>query len=156
MKTTRAFSVAEVILATALVAVCLLLVMALLISMLRGDRKAQDLGEAQLASETIVAALMDSVATDTPSGSKAAFWSTDAVAYRVGEMNANHTRFQYQIDLSTVQDTLGAPVGTRPGLTNNRLKQLSITVRWSQGPTATKFGSGRFECCFLKLVHEVP
>ncbi|MFN8608744.1 MAG: hypothetical protein U0931_14500 [Vulcanimicrobiota bacterium] len=150
------FSLAEVLLATATIAVSLLTLTLVLIQLMKASRKTVDVSAAELASEKIIGQLIYNAqynAAEHP-----VFWNSDypgaAPHYKSGTLTSNGTDFAYQMDAVTVNnDNTGGttPVG---GTGNNRLKRILLTVTWWDGANGNRAGYGKLKLQKVRLIHE--
>jgi type II secretory pathway pseudopilin PulG len=150
----RAFTVAELVLALALLAVGVLATAALSISLLRGDRKAIDSSVGTMVARQVLKQHVDQVRANIPVGRKASFWAQDWVntPWQTGTVRNNDTDFSYAIYAHTVTDTSGTPVGS--ALPNNRLRKLNVLVHWWASEQARRSGYGKLQASATMLIHE--
>lgn len=149
-----AFSLAEVLLATGTIVVCILTICVLLIQLLRSSRKTIDVSASELASDQI----LSRVIYNAQYFDHAAFWAIQSPpAYRVGTYVTNRTEFAYQVDAVTVlNDNTGgtAPVGGS-AIPNNRLKLVTLRLTWWDGASGTnRSGYGKLSRNVTRMVHE--
>ena len=153
--TRRAFSLAELLVALGLFAVAILAILGLSISVARGSQEGEDQAVAGTVSRHLLERVVDRVRTDSPPGTAQDFWDNEHPAsnpWEDDEYESNNTLYQYRVFATTVNNTLGDPVGgTTPG---NRLKKIDIVINWWDSDTTERAGYGKLEFRNSRLVSE--
>ncbi|ODT79833.1 hypothetical protein ABS71_00705 [bacterium SCN 62-11] len=155
MSSRRAFSLAELLIAAALFTITILGVMALSLSVLKTQRKANDLGEGKSVAQATLGRLLDQVRTDNPAGTRAGFFNSNSGTnpFQSGTSRVGRTDFQYRTYVTTVTDALNNPLGGT--LPNNRLKNVQVEVNWwGADQSQNRSGYGRLSTTFTQLVGE--
>ena len=153
-RTSHAFSLGELLVALGLIAVAILSVLALSITIAKSNREGIDHGVGNVVATQISDRLIDQLKTDTPAGSKEAFFAKDFIStpYDQGVLSNNNTDFSYEIYARTVTDTSGSSLG---GTTlNNRLKKLDVMVHWWDSNTKDHQGYGELQVSVSRLINE--
>lgn len=147
----QGFTLAEILLATGTIVICVLTISALMISLLRSSRKSVDASAAVLAVDQILTKVIyHAQETDHTN-----FWNTaNHPGYKVGTWLMNNTEFSYSLDATEVANTSAVPVGS--GLTANRLKLVTVQVTWWDGQTGDRAGYGRLRAQVSRIVREEP
>ncbi len=134
-------SVAEVVIAIALLAITFVSLLAVLAGGLRTDRKAYFKDAAASTARVLLTKSLGKVTQDLPPGTKAHFWSQDFpdrdAPYLKGEETSGDVTFRYEICTRAVMSTAGVPFGSP----NHRLKQVDIYVSWTSDDERTGYGS---------------
>ena len=134
----RGFTVSEVLIALALLAITFVSVLAVLAAGIRADKKGFLKESAASVSELLQRRLLKDVGRDDPPGARANFWSVDkpdrSDPYQQGLEISGGTRFEYAI----CTQTLTPSFGSNPG---KRLKQVDVYVRWSSDDVRAGYGS---------------
>lgn len=153
MRLRGGFSIAELILAAAIIAVSILTVLVLLISVSRGSRKAVDTTTAQLAAGQVLEKILERAhVTDRPN-----FWNNEHTPYVLGNLTVGQTEYNYAVDATTVRDASAANVGqVSLGSGQNRLKLVTVTVRWWDSASGNRAGMGKLETRATRVVSEKP
>lgn len=157
-KSTRGFSLAEVLLAAGTILVCILTVCLLLMQLLRSSRKTVDISASELAADQI----LNQIVYNAQYFDHTNFWDNDypppaGPHYKTGVFTTNRTDFTYEIDAVTVMndDTGGTtPVGGPP-TQFNRLKVVTLRLSWwDASSSASRSGYGRLRREITRVVHE--
>lgn len=151
------FSLLELLLGVFITAIAILGVIALSLSLLRGDRKAVDTSAAQAVADHVVSAQVYAVENDLPAGKRSDFWDHDypqsGGGFLVGDYEMNRTQFHYQIDAVTVVSGSSTPLGS--GVSHNRLKRVEVHLTWKDAAgNGNRQGSGMLRYDSVRLVHE--
>lgn len=145
----KAFSLAELVLATGTIAACILTLMVLVLSLSRSSRKSVNTSAAELAADQILTRIL----YQADWNDHANFWDTpNHSPYRSGSYSLNRTDFSYTLDASEVRDTSSTAVGA--GQTQNRLKMVNLRVTWWDGNSGPRAGTGKLSTQVQRLVHE--
>lgn len=132
------FTVSEVLVALALLAITFVSVLGVLAAGIREDKKGFLKESAASVSELLQRRLLKDVSRDDPPGARANFWSVDkpnrSDPYRQGEEMSGSTRFEYAICTETLVPSFGSNDG-------KRLKQIDVYVRWSSDDARAGYGS---------------
>ena len=140
------FSLLELLLATGMLSVALLLIIALGLSLVGRNRKALDVPVGVIAGESILTELIYSVTGDSPTNLQAWFAAVPSAptAWRSGFYTVNHIDFAYSVDYQSV---LGAGASG-----NNHLVLLQLRVTWQDGTTGIHDGQQHAD--LSRLLHE--
>ena len=153
----RGLSLAEIIVAIAILAITLFSLLSVLVSGMQADKKAFLLATASNLADTELERAIQGVA-QADQGTRDAFWNGEfphpGSPYRSGTRTVNNTQFDFSIHAVTVFDTSGVAVGDTEGDNDHRLKQLDIYVRWYESSTA-KLGQGQTVHHQRRLITEV-
>lgn len=141
----RAFSLAELVLAVATLAVALLLVVALGLSISGRTTRALDAPLGTIAAENILNQLIYNVNSDTAANRAAWFAQPTTPSWKAGSYLLNQIDFTYTVDFEAL------PVGSASGLTNNHLIKLWVRVVWKKGSGPN---GGQHQAELVRLVHE--
>lgn len=150
----RAFSLAEMLVALGLIAVAILSILALSISITRGNQEGTDRAIGGVVARQLVKRLVDRLRADIPAGTRADFWDNEhgVTPFEDDVFRSNNTEFQYKIFATSVTDGTGDSVG---GATvGNRLKKVDIVVNWWNSETEQRQGYGQLEIRNTRLVSE--
>ena len=150
----QAFSLAELLVALALISVAILSVLALSISVARGNREGVDKTVGTVVASQVLERLVDQLRADVPPGTKATFWGGEFTGspYDTGTIINNKTEYKYEIFARTVTDTSGSSLG---GSTpDNRLKKVDITVYWWDSDSQSHQGYGDLKVTVSRLISE--
>ncbi len=140
----RAFTLAEVLLATAVLGATLLTLVSVCGLGLRANKKSiYALTAAQIAERQLDRWITRAVLNDEPSGARRQFWTREGL-WKEGDETVGGVRYDYRILVSTVPHAgEDAP--------NNRLKKVDIEVSWLDGE---RQGLGRLKEFGYRLVNE--
>ena len=135
-------SVAEVVIAIALLSITCVSLLAVLAGGLRTDRKAYFKDAAASTARTLLTRTLSKVSRDDPVGAKANFWNTDRPkgspqSYLSGTEEAGDVTFHYDIYTQTITAANGTVFGTP----DHRLKQVDVYVRWGGDDSRVGYGS---------------
>ena len=145
------FSLAEVILAAGAIGVCILTLLALMLSLSRSSRKSVDASAAYMAADQI----LTRVVYEAQCNDHANFWGTASFTpYKQGVLRMNRTDFTYTLDAVTATNTSGGAVGTGTGMTQNRLKLVTVHVSWWDGNAGNRTGYGLLKREACRVVRE--
>lgn len=154
----RAFSLAEVLLAIAILAMAIVALFNLAGSAIKNASRTESLALAGDLAERELSRAIYSVTNDQPAGSLANFWNNDflTVPLRQGNVMVNNLEFQFAIYAQTLNDAAsGSPVGMTT-VTSNRVKKVDIEVYWMQASaTSPRQGYGRLRTGATRIVNEV-
>jgi len=144
LKKVGGFTVAEILLAIALIAVTLLTIMGLCLRTLQSNRKTIDTGAGQMVADQV----LEQVADAAEASKTAAVWATNSAvnAYSSDPVTIQGTTFQVTTYATDVVATPAFAAG-------KRLKRLTTRVIWkdlAQG----KMGYGNLRAQASRLVHE--
>lgn len=140
--------------ALGLISVAVLSVLALSISIAKGNREGADRTVGGVVARQLVDRLIDRVRADAPVGTRADFWDNEhtVAPFESGTFESNNTEYQYKIFASSVTDGTGTSVG---GATpDNRLKKVDVFVWWWDSETEDHQGYGKLEVRNTRLVSE--
>lgn len=137
----RGFSVAEVLLALALITVTILALLGVSIYSLSADRKSRDLVAGQMVAEQALERLVYSVENNADAG---LWYQNDATTTYAQEV-VTLTPTDYRVS-TYVTDYGGYPIG-------RRLKLVECLVTWEGAPQG-KVRQGRLQVRTSRLVHE--
>lgn len=133
-----------------------------LVSVLVSGVKAQDKTSKSLVARSVAARVLDRAVKSLEIGSDAdvaRFWeqdvSSEANAYddgQGGKETVGTAEFHYQI---TAREILqgGQPFGTATGADGNRLKMITVAVRWTADGAEARAGTGKQEVLLSQLVN---
>ena len=145
------YSLAEVILATGTIAVCILTIVGLILALSGSSRKSVDGSAAQMAANQIMTKLIYQAQANEHS----AFWDTpNWNPYKTGVWSMNRTEFAYSLDAQAVTNTTGQNVGTATGMAQNRLKVVNLHLTWHGSDSANRAGYGRHSTDVGRIVRE--
>lgn len=140
--------------ALGLISVALLAVLALSISVARGNREGVDKTVGNVVATQLIDRLIDQLRADRPPGVKANFWGSDFIGspFDQGTYTNNETEYQYKIFARTLNDSTGTSIG---GVTpDNRLKKVDIEVFWWDSETQDRQGYGELKVTASRLLSE--
>jgi uncharacterized protein (TIGR02598 family) len=146
----RAFTLAEILLATATIVICVLTMTALMVSLLRSSRKSVDASAAVLAADQI----LTKVVYEAQENNHDNFWDTPNHTPYVpsGTWTMNKTEFTYTLDATEVVNTAAVAVGA--SLANNRLKLVNVRLTWWDGNSGSRAGYGKLTTQVSRIVRE--
>lgn len=138
------FSVAEILLALALVSVAILTLLGLSLRSLQMDRKSGDLVAGQLVAEQI----LERLCYEAERNSTGPIWNASVPSpYSVDLVSAGGSDFRITTYVTDVIDAASSFTAGR------RLRQLRSVVEWSDAPQG-KAGEGRLRISATRLIHE--
>lgn len=143
-----AFTLAEVLLALALVTIVLLSVVGLALNAMSAMSKSVDVS----AGISVAEQQIERLAYDAESAPSSAFWTfnNQVNTYSTGQVTVGASRFNTATYVSDVADSGGNFV-----VSGKRLKQVKTVVIWSDaGPDGKKAGKGTLRASAARLVHE--
>lgn len=145
------YSLAEVILATGTIAVCILTIVGLILALSGSSRKSVDGSAAQMAANQIMTKLI----YQAQSNEHDYFWDTpNWNPYKTGVWTMNRTEFAYTLDAQAVTNTTGQNVGTGTGMTKNRLKVVTLHLTWHGSDSANRANYGKHNTDLGRIVRE--
>lgn len=149
-----AFTLAECVLALALLTMILLTLVGTTISSLRASEKSALLGPATQVSDSLMNRTLYQVANDLPAGSNASFWGAAGLWRGPIQETIGGVNYEYVIYANTVLDAAGGPLGG--AIPNNRVKKVDIRVWWweARSNNGTRQGYGKMEVQASRLVEE--
>ncbi len=152
------FSLGEVLIALAVMGLALLG----LVTVLASGVKAQDKTSKSVVARSVASRVMDRTLNALATGSDgdvAAFWDSDISSQsnpyddgHGGKEVVGTTEFAYLITALEIQRN-GQPFGTASGGDGNRLKQVTVTVRWAADGAQARAGTGKQEIQVSQLVN---
>lgn len=153
-RSTRAFSLGELLVALGLIAVAILSLIALSITIARSNRESIDNTVANTVASQLVERLIDQLREDTPTGYRENFFANDytTTPYDQGSLTNNNTEYKFKIFAKTINDTSGAAVGGATA--KNRLKKIDIEVRWWDSDVQSHQGYGELSVTASRLLGE--
>lgn len=142
----RGFTVAEVVLALALISVTVLTLLGLCLRTLQASRKTIDTGSGQMVLEQA----LEAVAQAAEKSDSAAVWGTNSASlpYSSDAILLNQTTYQVTVYATDVAVTSGVPFAA-----DKRLKLLRATAVWRDQQQG-RMGYGVFRASSTRLVHE--
>ena len=150
----RAFSLAEVLLSVAILALALLAMFNLIGSALKSSSRTENLAIAGDVAEQQLTRNIYAAVNDQPAGSAKEFWDQDYLdlPWRQGSQKVNRMDFHYAIYAQTLNDAQsGKPAGN-----NNRLKKVDILVWWMHSSSqGSRQGYGQLRTGATRLVNEL-
>lgn len=150
-----AFSLAEVVLSVAILALALLAMFSLIGTALRSSSRTENLAIAGDVAEQQLTRNIYGAVNDQPAGSSMQFWDQDYIdiPWRQGHQQVNQMDFHYAIYAQTLNDAqTGKPAGGNP----NRLKKVDIVVWWMHSsPQGGRQGYGQLRTGGTRLVNEL-
>ena len=135
----RAFSVAEIILALAMISVAVLTLLGLSLRSLQSSRKVLDTSSGQLVAEQVLERLV----YEAERNSTALIWTSISTPYQQDTVTMGQTVFNVTVYVTDVAGFV-AP---------KRLRKLDSTVIWQDAPQG-KAGQGRLKIEATRLLHE--
>jgi hypothetical protein len=155
-RTTRAFTLAELLLSLALMTIVIVTVASLFISMYRTQEKSARSSTGVRVAETVINAKLHSIFSGLEPGlSKAQFFANDAPPQPVlsGSLVLSGTEYLYRLEHETVVQPGGTTLGS--GLAENRLKIVSVTCWWwGADEASTRAGHGKQTVSLRRMVNE--
>lgn len=145
MKKPRGFTVAEVLLALALITIAVLTLLGLSLYSLNASRKSRDVTAGQMVAEQTLERLVYEADTNPAS----TLWSQNSqtVPYQQQQVTMEPSVFNVTVFVSNVVDTGGQFVA------GSRLKRLESLVVWQDAQNG-KSGYGQLRVRATRLVHE--
>jgi prepilin-type N-terminal cleavage/methylation domain-containing protein len=153
-KIQRGFSLAELLVALTLFAVAILAVIALSLSVARGNQEGFDTSVGSVVTVQLVDSLIDQLRVDEPAGVYDDFWDNDysTTPFSSGSVVNNGTEFDFTILAKTVVDSSGTEIGS--AVNGNRLKKVDIAVYWWKSDTQVRQGYGELRVVNSRLISE--
>lgn len=152
----NAFTLAEVIVTFALLALVVLAMLGLALSSVKVSSKSSDETRAVLIGKHYLDQQLQFALKDQPPGTRASFFDHDHPTnpWQSQEILVGPTRFRVVLSVQTVQSqATGLPLGTQVDA-NNRLKKIEAQVTWWQDGLQNRSGYGRLETRLTQLVAE--
>jgi Tfp pilus assembly protein PilV len=142
----RGFTVAEVVLALALISVTVLTLLGLCLRTLQASRKTIDTGSGQMVLEQA----LEAVAQAAESSDAAAVWASNSATtpYSSDPVLLNDVTYLVSVYATDVVAASGLPFAA-----DKRLKLLRATVEWRDLPQG-RMGYGLLRASSTRLVHE--
>jgi Tfp pilus assembly protein PilV len=150
----QGFSLAEMLVALGLISVAVLSVLALSISIAKGNQEGTDRATGAVVARQLVNRVLDRLRADIPAGTNADFWDNEhtSTPFDSGVFRSNNTDYQYKVYAQSVEDSSGVSVGgTTP---DNRLKKVDVIVWWWDSEKTERQGYGKLEVRNTRLVSE--
>ena len=151
----RGMSLAELMVAIMLLAICILTVLGLSLAVVRVDSKAAETSAGSVVADTLLQEVVAQVKADSPPGTKDSFWNNDHEVWAQGSRVNNGPEFSYWISAVTVTTTGGDSLGSAD--LQNRLKKVDVRVRWFNDGSSEQSGRqgyGELEATISQLVPE--
>ncbi|MBT9582949.1 hypothetical protein IV102_06340 [bacterium] len=142
----QGFTVAEILLALALISVVVLTLIGLSLYSLNANRKSRDVSAGQLVAEQVLERLV--YEADTSPASPIWAQNSQSVAYAEQQVTVEPSVFNVTTYVSNVNDQAGTIF-----VAGRRLKRLEALVVW-QDAQAGKSGYGRLSVRATRLVNE--
>lgn len=150
------FSLVEVLIALAIMGIALLGLVTVLASGMKAQDKLSKSVLARSVASTVFERTVNEMGVSSPDDVED-FWdqdvSSEQTPYRSGTEMVGNTAFDYVITATEVRGTDGAPFGTATGQDGNRLKFMTVTVRWAADGAEAKVGTGKQEIKISRLLN---
>lgn len=127
------FTLAEILLAFALLATTILTLVALSFYAYKAGKKSSNKTEASQIAVSLLSSVSHSAASDP------AFWSADHLStpYRSGTRKVGKTEYEFEVFSETlINETNGDPLGGA----DNRIKKIDVVVKWFGDSNKEGFG----------------
>jgi Tfp pilus assembly protein PilV len=149
IKRRRGFTVAEILLALALISVVVLTLLGLALHSMTAGRKTRDLSAGQMVAEQVLERLVYDAESHNTDTDKAALWShaDPNQIYAQTQVTVEPSVFNVTTYVSDVNAAEFSP------LQKKRLKRIQCVVVWQDAPEG-KAGYGRLEVRATRLLHE--
>lgn len=156
----EAFSLPELIVALAVLAITLLALVALAASSLGYSEKSNSLASGAAVAETQLERVIQLARGDNPPGEKARFWDNEYPAggtpYLESSVKVGNTEYKFKVHTTTLRSsTTNLEMGGDP-LLQNRMKKVDITVFWWTEEPGAKAGYGKLSTSASRIVNENP
>lgn len=158
LKNRKGFSLAEVLLAFALVSIALLALMGQSMVLVNSSQKHDDHMVAADVARSISERLVREVLNDQPAGRRQAVWQHDSVnnPFDQGQETIGGTVYSYQLFVANVVNSgTSAPLGTGDSGDLDavtRLKRIDVTVTWWGSDTQDRAGYGNLKVETTRLL----
>ncbi len=158
LKRFRGFSLAEVLLAFALVSIALLALMGQSMVLVNSSQKHDDHMVAADVARSISERLTREVLNDQPPGRREDVCQNDSVTipFDEGPETIGGTVYNYQVFVANVENTeTSSPLGTGPSGDLNaatRLKRIDVSVTWWGGDSQERVGYGTLKVETTRLL----
>ncbi|MCA9796935.1 MAG: prepilin-type N-terminal cleavage/methylation domain-containing protein [Candidatus Eremiobacteraeota bacterium] len=154
----RGFTLAELIVAIAFLAIIVLSLTALATQAVRYSRKGVDTSVGNEVAQSNLERHIRQAMLDNPSGDYDRFWNNPHVAtpFVTGQEQVGKTEFTYAIYAQTLLDqTNGTNLGSLSGgLSDNRVKQVWCVVHWYDSQVKARQGYGQLEARATTIIAE--
>lgn len=155
-----AFSLVEVLISLAIMALALLVLVSVLVTGL----KAQTKNERLMIADSLAERIFERTALSLPGLSKPqaeAFWESNPGTLPTnlaqGEETVGNTQFTFEISAENIMNASGSSTfGTAGGTRNNELKILQVTVRWADDTQTSGSGVGLQHTTIKRLINRRP
>ena len=143
----RGFTLAELLFAVGLLVLVVLTILAISLSTIRTNQKADLLDHASQVADRLIKETIYGIENDLPAGMTAGFWAASGQWVAPTPLTVGGVDYEYSISVS--------PVGSF--LAPNRLKKVDLQLWWwdSRSQGGEREGYGRMELHTSRVVHEV-